>query len=54
MRIEDFPKNKEIEEIRKAITDLEKTHSWEEIMLAKTDLNYLLDQREKWLNDDSR
>lgn len=54
MRIEDYPKNDEIKSIEKAIIDLTKTHSWEEIMLAKTDLSFLLAQREKWLNDESR
>lgn len=54
MRIEDYPKNDEIKDIQKAIIDLTKTNSWEAIMLAKTDLNYLLDQREKWLDDESK
>ncbi len=49
MKIEDFPNNDEIKKIRKAILDLEKTHSWEAIVHAKTDLYHLLKKREEWV-----
>ena len=54
MRIQDFPKNDEIKDIEKAIISLKKTNSWGAVMLAKTDLDYLLSKREEWLSDKSK
>ena len=51
--IEDFPKNDEIREIEKAIEELKASNSWEAIMLAKTDLQDILKEREEWLKDDT-
>ena len=51
MNIEDFPKNDEIKEIEKSIEELKATNSWEAIMLAKTDLQDLLQEREKWVEN---
>lgn len=49
MRIEDYPENTEISELREVIINLEKTQHWGAVELAKIDLYYLLKQREKWV-----
>jgi len=47
--IKDFPQNDEIDEIRKAILELERVKEWSAIVLAKNDLYCILKQREAWL-----
>lgn len=49
MKIEDFPDNDEIAEIRKAILQLEQYDDYGAIIHAKTDLYQLLKKREKWV-----
>jgi len=51
MRPEDFPGNNEIKEIREAILGLQKTDSWEAMMLAMSDLFYLIKKKEQWCTD---
>ena len=49
MRIEDYPKNAEIAELRKTILHLEECNDYEAIIYAKTDLYHLLKKREQWV-----
>ena len=49
MKIEDYPKNAEIAEIRNAILHLEQYNDYEAIVHAKTDLYHLLKKREEWV-----
>jgi len=51
MSLEDFPENNEIKEIEKAIEELKESKSWEAVMLAKTDLQDLLQKRDKWIEN---
>lgn len=48
MRAEDFPGNNEITEIEKSILYLQDTNSWEAMMLAMSDLFYLIKKKEQW------
>lgn len=51
MNIEDFPENDEIKEIEKAIDELKESKSWEEVVFARTDLQCLLEKRERWVEN---
>ncbi len=51
MDINDYPDNKEIEETRKAISELEQSRSWEEIVYAKSDLQAMLTKRDEWAKE---
>lgn len=49
MKIEDYPQNTEIAEIRKAILHLEQYNDYGAIMHAQADLYHLLKKREEWV-----
>jgi len=51
MKIEDYPGNDEINELRQAILELEKTKSWEAMVHAKTDLYSEIKKREEWIKE---
>lgn len=51
MRPETFPQNNEINEIQKAILELQETNSWEAMIPAMVDLIYLIKQKEQWCTD---
>lgn len=51
--IDNFPENDEIKEIEKSIEELKASNSWESIVLAKTDLQYLLKKRDEWLKNET-
>lgn len=48
--IEDFPDNDEILMLNHAIESLIKSKYWQAVLLAKSDLNYLLNKRKEWLD----
>lgn len=51
MKVSDYPRNDEINKIRQAILDLEKTHDWEAILLAKNDLLHEIRKKEEWIKE---
>jgi len=50
MKIDDYPLNKEIEETKKAIKELEKTNDIGAIILAESDLNGMLAEKTRCID----
>jgi len=49
MKIKDYPKNKEITDLRNKILELEEANDWDAVTNARSDLYDLIKEREKWV-----
>jgi len=51
MKTDNYPKNKEIQEQKTTILELKTTNNWGAVNLTRDDLNFMLQEKEKWLNN---